>query len=142
MKKNQKLADFLAEVVRALPKECFRNSALAIMTFHEDDSSVLYVEGMIALFGKPILLEHSWLEVNGDLVDVTLNDVEVKDYHAVFRYTQQQVLAHAQRKHHIFPIYVRQRDDCQTMAEAHHALLFKMLGPVSESFERLMQEGK
>lgn len=100
MRINAELAGRLAAEVQAEPKMCYRNSAMAmfVMAGWKPQLQVTYVEGWLAILGGRVPIEHGWLLVEGDIVDVTLLDKsEAGHYHPVLRFNADQVLQQVER---------------------------------------------
>lgn len=88
---DRDLAADLAFRVNALPNQCYENSLRAARSLGLNGSlEVFYVEGWLSILGG-ILIEHGWLEVEGRLVDVTLDDEEPGDYYPVVRWSLQRL---------------------------------------------------
>lgn len=54
--------------IQAEPKECWKNSILAIMSIDELENAT-YCEGVVTFLG--IVIEHGWLELNDEIIDPT-----------------------------------------------------------------------
>jgi hypothetical protein len=67
MKVNVELSKDVAEQVTARPKECWRNAIIGLAVLPE----AYYVEGWI-ITASGLVVEHAWLELDGELVDPTL----------------------------------------------------------------------
>lgn len=114
MQVNRELGRELAEQVIAQPKECWRNSVLALNSLPE---SATYVEGLLNI-ADCLWIEHGWLESGDEIIDPTLDDQEAKDYHAIFRYTWVQVwgrIRKGRNREMSLPLYASVSDDQQTI---------------------------
>ncbi len=68
MRVNFALSRQLAEQVKAIPKECWRNAYLALTCL----PTAKYVEGW-AITASGLMVEHGWLEYEGEIVDPTFS---------------------------------------------------------------------
>lgn len=87
-----------ADMIRAQPKECYKNSAMVLLAV--DDEVLTYVEGTCELAGTGLLFKHGWLEdENGDIIDVTEHRFQrlpgsgFTNYTKYFTWTQAEVEA-------------------------------------------------
>lgn len=87
MQKNLELTEELIRIVEPVAQECFRNSVLALYAYRGDLPAV-YVEGWVAILDGKILIEHSWIEVGEQLVDITLTDIEPQYYLSGCRFSR------------------------------------------------------
>lgn len=90
MRKNQPLADELAGRVQPHAKACYRNSVLALFAYR-GNAEACYVEGLVAIAGGTLLIEHGWLMIDGEIVDVTMDDCPPCAYHPIVGYSRDQV---------------------------------------------------
>lgn len=118
MQKNLALTQELAAIVEPQPNECFRNSVLALAAYH-GDAEARYVEGWFDIFGgSGWLTEHGWLEIGGELVDVTVDDVEAAHYYPVFYYTMDEVAVHVSKERWL-PYFGNHRHHRRKMMEVY-----------------------
>lgn len=85
---NEQKSKEIAEMVRAEPKQCYRNSVMGTVFMDAD----YYVEG-VAVMPCGIPFEHGWIEHQGEIIDPTLafyDDLQDHEYHAVTRYTREE----------------------------------------------------
>lgn len=78
MTKNKVESARVRQLVRAEPKQCFRNAVRVIQDvpgYEEAD----YVEGVI-VHANHVVTEHRWVEMNGVIVDPTLPDDDLLYY--------------------------------------------------------------
>jgi len=61
--------------VGAMPQQCFYNS-FKVLFYIPEYSEATYIEGMAILKGK-LLLEHGWVEKDGEIIDPTLPDNDI-----------------------------------------------------------------
>lgn len=85
------LSQQATELVKAKPKECWRNSILAQQHY----PTAVYVEGWIVLGG--LVIEHGWLELEDKIIDPTLvsrldTNLEPPRYFSGVRYTLEEAL--------------------------------------------------
>lgn len=130
MKKNVELSRWLGnhKKVKAIPKMCYRNASRIVQHVpgYEDAA---YVEG-IAVLDSGMLIEHGWVEFQGQIIDPTLPEVEIA-YFPGLRFEGQRGLAEAQRMPKHFkgdpdvPIFYRfgwgggdSKDFCQAWNDA------------------------
>jgi hypothetical protein len=83
---NREISLALAESIGALPRQCWRNAALALVSLGRG----MYVEGVAVTLGLP--MEHGWVEVDGQIVDPTWTSVPSAVYYPVFSYTLDEVM--------------------------------------------------
>lgn len=107
MRMDREEALRLAQIVGSQAKACYRNSVLALFT---SDEEALYVEGFLAILGGGLLIEHGWLQMGERIIDVTLSDGEVKDYHPIFTYSRDKVKSAIDRGQSL-PLYMEHRAD-------------------------------
>ena len=74
MKVNLRLSKWLALRTKAVPKACWDNSIQAL--YHIGKGQ--YVEGWAIDLELGIPIEHGWIEVNGQIVDVTWKEENVE----------------------------------------------------------------
>ena len=72
--KNCEESKRVGKVVRAKPRQCYRN-ALRVVTQVPEYTRADYVEGMAVVDGLPV--EHGWVEIDGAILDPTLPTEEV-----------------------------------------------------------------
>jgi hypothetical protein len=118
IQKNHFLADFLASLIRPVPKQCYRNSVLAMFAYHEPS---LYVEGLLSISYGTLFVPHGWLEVKGAVVDVTLDDQMPSDYYGLFRYDQGTVLD-AVNHNNSLPLFDHTADTRRVVYDMEHHL--------------------
>jgi hypothetical protein len=70
MQKNVPLSKRLRKWART-PKQCYRNAWRVAMRLREEGKPAVYVEGF-AVRNKSF--EHGWVELDGEIIDVTLPD--------------------------------------------------------------------
>lgn len=112
---NRSLGLDLAQKVGAEPKECYKNSVLAAFATSGREMYVTYVEGLVKLAQWGIFISHGWLEIDGEIVDVTLEDIEPEHYHDVFRFDKDQIHSLV-RKRKTLPFYFHEKDGHRTFA--------------------------
>jgi hypothetical protein len=78
---NRALSKQAAKMIKAVPKECWRNATRSLLT-RPELAHAHYVEGWIVLPALPVPLEHGWLELDGQIIDPT--PVTWKSRHAYF----------------------------------------------------------
>ena len=119
--------------VRGIAKQCFRN-AFRVVQHVPGFEEAVYVEGIAALpYG--FLIEHGWVEANGDIIDPTLPDDEMA-YFPGLRFVGQAGISEALRLPKHFkndadlPIFYRfgwggcdSRDFCQAWDDAWNHLV-------------------
>lgn len=71
---EQVVADRLELATEPMPNACYRNSKMAAFVSDSFDHEVQYVEGVFTSPNSPQLLTHAWVEVDGAVVDLTLED--------------------------------------------------------------------
>lgn len=120
---NRLLAEDLASRVNPIPKQCYKNSLLAMHALDGTPAQVTYVEGHVHWNG--LYIEHGWLVVDGLLVDVTLyhyDDCAAEDYYPVFEYTfeqvQDEIITGRLGPYLDIPFWEKTRDRRQKMHEA------------------------
>lgn len=114
--KNESLVDELLKFIEPKPKACWRNSLNAWAALHvtSKDSRYRekhYVEGWVILPQRlgGIPITHGWLEVDGQIVDVTMRDIEAGDYYPVFRFDRARLLEELDRNPRL-PIHDNDRE--------------------------------
>ena len=83
MEQNKELAERLARQTDARVKACWDNSYNAMWCTSEH---VFYIEGYVAIDG--FVTEHGWLEIDGQIVDVTLYAKDGCTYFPGLRYSR------------------------------------------------------
>lgn len=86
MNKNVSVSKAVAKLVGARPHQCYANSILAMSHFGKPT----YVEGIFLLDGT-MPIEHGWLLVEGEVIDVTLPE-DKGTYHPVYSWSEDEVL--------------------------------------------------
>jgi hypothetical protein len=112
---NRERAKELAGEVRAQEKECYRNSVLSLYRFGESEGAE-YVEGILKLTDFGIYINHGWVEVGDQIIDVTLDECAPEHYVGVFRYNKAQVDKLVRRKRWL-PFYAHEKDGNRVMME-------------------------
>jgi len=74
MNKNIEKSKKLRKAIRAKASQCYANAWDAIES-QEDYQDATYVEGMAVVNG--LVLEHGWIEHEGEIVDPTLLEVNI-----------------------------------------------------------------
>lgn len=102
-------------------RECYKNSILAASCLEYQaghDAHVEYVEGWLVL-GPDYAIEHGWLEVEQEVVDVTLaGQYAAADYYAVYRYAIKHVTKLITAKGTTLPLFSNHVAGIETMKEA------------------------
>lgn len=106
MRMDREEAVRLASLIGSQPKECFKNSAVAL--FASSEEGMVYVEGIAAILEGMLFIEHGWLQVGDRIIDVTLPDLEAPDYHPIFEYSRDAVMAQS-RSVKTLPFYAHNR---------------------------------
>lgn len=88
---NHDLANAIAEgPVKMQKGMCWRNAIMSFLALAEELDEIApieYVEGWLIMHDGEYPIEHAWLEVNQEVVDVTLpGEQNARDYFAVYRY--------------------------------------------------------
>ena len=82
MNVNRELSARLAEKVGAGLKQCFLNAWRALQCERELEGG-LYVEGWAVAGDRGLVIEHGWLELDGEIIDPTLYDCDVAYFPAL-----------------------------------------------------------
>jgi hypothetical protein len=125
LKVNRPLSRQLRQDIEARPKECWLN-ALSGLYMPWFQGEVYYVEGLLKIC-EGLWIEHGWLQINGEIVDPTLDDQGDDTYHAIFRYERSEVwtLLNEYEGAHRWPFYERDRDKRQIVHKAQMELYEK-----------------
>ena len=105
---NRELSRKLGAKVHAILGQCFWNAFGAVRNLPEL-AGAYYVEGFIVFEDNKILNDHGWIELEGQIVEVTMPDVELA-YFPVVKLSQEQVRK-AQPKHKRPPVPLMWRND-------------------------------
>lgn len=119
MHKNTELTLALIQKVQPVAKECFRNSVIGLFAYRGD---ALYVEGWLMICDGTLPIAHGWLEIDEQIVDVTVLDVDAEFYHPVFRYTRHDLEKVGRRDHAFYPIFELDRETRRQMNEVQFEL--------------------
>jgi hypothetical protein len=96
---NRKLSEELCDLVGAQNKDCFKNSVLASMA----TPGSFYVEGWaITSFG--LVVEHGWVEKDGEVIDPTpvyVQNLDNTKYFPGVKYTSKEIMKLFGRKSNI-----------------------------------------
>lgn len=129
---NLDLARKLAALTEPQPKACWANSIHAMLAYRLendlDTGDAVYVEGWLLIADGTLAIEHGWLEIGGRTVDVTLLDQQAGDYHPVFRYGYEEVMAWLNKSLDL-PYYLHDRERWREFQRAWLAL------PCNKGFE-------
>jgi len=74
---NRGLSQELAMKVNAVPGSCWLNAVEALAYLPEQTA---YIEGWIVIGESCEILEHGWLELNGEIIDLSLYTQNVLGY--------------------------------------------------------------
>jgi hypothetical protein len=71
-------------------KECYSNSAKALLFYLVDDTEWFYTEGVVFRKDLPIQLDHAWLSNRkGEVLDLTLRDQDGEDQYFGIPFTRE-----------------------------------------------------
>lgn len=120
---NHELAQNLNEDYgNAQMGQCYKNSILAMvyLGYHvAPESQVEYVEGWLVFPGDVHAIEHGWLEVDNEVVDVTLpGENEASCYYGVYRYPFEEVNKRTNRRRNKLPFWYNTKAGVEAMKEA------------------------
>lgn len=104
MQINRLMGQELARSVHAVKKQCFRNAVMALGSYR-GGAEAYYVEGILLIWERSLQTDHDWLEIDGEIVDPTLNDCDAIDYYPVFRWSHSEI-QHFLEKRLTLPYYV------------------------------------
>jgi hypothetical protein len=92
MQKNKEESARLAKEIGSKKRQCYRNAFRVILWVREHCKSD-YVEG-IAVFGDGLVIEHGWIEANGEILDPTIPNDDMT-YFPGLRWTGERGIADA-----------------------------------------------
>lgn len=89
------MARELAYVTAPKPKRCWSNSVYALLAHrlrcHGKAENCFYVEGWLLVGNGAVAIEHGWLEIDNQIVDVTLIDQYPSEmYYPVHRHAYEE----------------------------------------------------
>lgn len=92
MMKNKEESARLAKEIRAKKQQCYYN-AFSVIFYVKRYGAADYVEGY-AVSGDGLLIEHGWVEANGEILDPTLPDYDLT-YFPGLRWTGERGISEA-----------------------------------------------
>jgi hypothetical protein len=135
MQHNSALAKHLAQIVDARPKQCYRNSVLALYAVKDAGPAgsalkkgpTVYVEGILRLDELGIAIDHGWLIVDDAIVDVTRQEPP-DGYIPIIRYSRREVEYYNFDLKWDTPYYTHTWEHRRTMALAMQAAYAEIAG--------------
>jgi hypothetical protein len=116
MKINRVLSEILAEVIEARMKQCYQNSitTLLYLAITCRAKNVRYIEGYLFIMDQ-FWIEHGWLTLDDEIIDVTLHDTKEEEYSPVYIYEADEAIRLRMKKTPSFslPLFERDREKRQ-----------------------------
>jgi hypothetical protein len=129
LKVNVKLSKKMASIVLAQNRECYLNAIHA----QEYMPEAVYVEGFVRMHDFPLVIEHGWLELNGEIIDPTpsaIESVDKRTYYAGRRLERTDTLIEMVKVRHVPLVHGKHYHglECATYRDAYITAYRDLLG--------------